>query len=213
MLPLLLLAVVLNTARGAVVIDRISVVAGKHIIKASDIDRDIRITDFLNRAPVAINPETKRKSADRLIDQAIIRDEIASGGYPRATDADAAAMMDGIRQNQYGGAEARFKQALSQYGITEPELQAELLWQLTVLKFIDERFRPGVLVTDQEVRDYYNAHLAALKRQYPRDSSFATLAPSIRSSMEGEQINKQFEMWLDDARQRMHIEYMQGAFQ
>lgn len=207
------MTVISNPVRGAVVIDRISVIAGKHIIKASDIDRDIRITDFLNRAPLAIGPETKRKSADRLIDQAIIRDEIAAGGYQRATDADAAAMLDEIRRSQYAGSDARFKQALSQYGIMERELQAELLWQLTVLRFIDERFRPGILITDQEVRDYYDQHLAALKRQYPQDGSYDTLAPKIRSSLEGEQINGQFEMWLDDARKRTRIQYIQGAFQ
>jgi hypothetical protein len=207
------MAVVSNPVQGAVVIDRISVIAGKHIIKASDIDRDIRITDFLNREPLAIGPETKRKSAERLIDQAIIRDEVAAGGYQRATDADALAMMDGIRQSQYAGSGARFKQALNQYGIMERELQAELLWQLTVLRFIDERFRPGILITDQEVRDYYDQHLAALKRQYPQDNGFDTLAPKIRSSLEGEQINRQFEMWLDDARKRTRIQYMQGAFQ
>lgn len=213
MLPLLLMAVMTGTLRGAVVIDRISVVVGKHIIKASDIDRDIRITDFLNAQPVAIDAGTKRAAANRLIDQTVIRDEIAAGGYPRAADKDATSMMNEIRQSRYGGSDARFSHALSEYHITERELQAELLWQLTVLKFIDERFRPGVLITDQQVRDYYDQRLQALKRQYPRDYSFEALAPKIRSSLEGEEVNEQFEMWLDEARKRTAVRFMQGAFQ
>ena len=38
------------------------------------------------------------------------------------------------------------RQDLNQYGVTEDELHDALLWQLTVLRFIDERFRPGVMV-------------------------------------------------------------------
>ena len=196
-----------------VVIDRIAVVVGKQVVKLSDIDRDLRDTTFLNREPLVINKETKRKAAERLIDQAVIRDEIASGGYQRATDADAMAMLAQIPQNRYGGSETRFQQALKQYGITEDELRAQLLWQLTVLRFIDERFRPGVQVTDEEMREYYDQHLAELKREYPKANSFDALKPKIQNSIEGERINQQFEMWLDNARKRSRIEYREAAFQ
>jgi hypothetical protein len=160
-----------------------------------------------------VNQDTKRKAGERLIDQTIIRDEIASGGYQRATDADAAAMLAQIRQSRYGGSDVRFRQALAQSGVTEGELQMQLLWQLTVLKFIDERFRPGVMVTDEEIREYYNMHLAELKRQYPQNNSLEALRDKIQQLLEGERINGQFEMWLDEARKRERIEYRQAAFQ
>ena len=67
----------------AVVLDRIAVIAGTHVIKASDIDRDLRLTDFLNRAQLDFSASAKRESAERLITQQIIRDEIVSGGYRR----------------------------------------------------------------------------------------------------------------------------------
>jgi peptidyl-prolyl cis-trans isomerase SurA len=199
----------------AVMIDRIAVVVGKHVVKTSDIDRDLRITAFLNREPLVINinKETKRKAAERLIDQSIIRDEIASGGYQRATDGDGMAMLAQIRQNQYGGSETRLRQGLNQYGITEDELQSQLLWQLTVLRFIDDRFRPGVQVTDEEMREYYDQHVAELKREYPKANSFDALKAKIQNSIEGERINQQFEMWLDNARKRARIEYREAAFQ
>jgi hypothetical protein len=103
--------------------------------------------------------------------------------------------------------------ALNAYGITEDQLRAHLLWQLTVIRFIDQRFRPGVLVSDEEVRAYYDQHLADLKRQYPGNNSFEALAPKIRASLEGERINKSFAEWLDQARKRTRIEYREAAFQ
>src|ERR1700733_3509225 len=60
---------------GAVILDRIAVIAGTHVIKASDIDRDTRLTDFLNRAPLDFSADAKREAAERLITQQIIRDE------------------------------------------------------------------------------------------------------------------------------------------
>jgi hypothetical protein len=198
--------------QGPVVIDRIAVIAGKHVIKTSDIERDLRVTAFLNREPLAITPDRKRKAADRLVDQAIIRDEIATGEYHRASDSDAKTMLDQIRRDRFGGSEARLSQAIEQYGLTESQLREYLLWQLTVLRFIDERFRPGVLIDDEDVRKYYEQHLNELKRKYPTDNSFAALEPKIRNLLEGERINQEFEAWLDGARKRLRIEYIQGAF-
>lgn len=197
---------------GAVVIDRIAVIVGKHAIKLSDIDRDLRLTEFLNHSPLDLSAATKRKSAERLIDQSIIRDEIATGGYDRASDADAATMLAQILHDRYAGSGARLRDALTRYGLTEDDLREELLWQLTVLKFIDERFRPAVLITDRDIRTYYDQHLAELKRQYPRDNSFTSLEPKIRSLLQGQEVNKQFEAWLDESRMSRHIQYLQEAF-
>jgi hypothetical protein len=182
-------------ARGGDVIDRIAVIVGKHVVKLSDIDRDLRVTAFLNRLPLVENAETRRKAAERLIDQQIIRDELATGGYSRPTDADAEAILRQLRT-----------QALTQYGLTEGELRAHLLWQLTVLRFIEQRFQPGVMVTDDQVRGYYDRHPEV------RKAAFAVAAPEIRKTLEGEQVNAQFEAWLDEARKGQRVEFREAAF-
>lgn len=198
---------------GAVVLDRIAVIAGTHVIKLSDLDRDIRLTDFLNRAPLNLNTSAKRQAAERLITQDIIRDEIVNGGYRRARDSQAAQMEADLLRDRYGGSEQRLDAALRQYALTEPELRKELLWELTVLQFIDQRFRGGVVVTDADVRSYYDQHLAELKRQYPKDDSLEAMTPKIRATIEGQRINQDFDAWLDDARKNYHVEFKEGAFQ
>ena len=198
---------------GAVVIDRIAVIAGKHVIKLSDIQRDLRLTEFLNSEPLNLGAARKREAAERLIDQQLIRAEIATGGYTRASDADAEALLRQIRHDRFGGIDAKMRAELTRYGLTEDGLRAQLLWQLTVLKFIQQRFQPEVAVTDQDVRTYYNQHVADLKRSNPKDSSFEALAPQIRTSLEGENVNKDFDDWLARTRQRTQIEYRQEALQ
>jgi hypothetical protein len=192
-------------ATGAVVLDRIAVVAATHVIKLSDIDRDIRLTDFLNRATLNLNPSAKRESAERLITQQIIRDEIVSGGYRRPPEVEAAQLEAQLRRDRYGDSEPRLRAALERYGLTEPELREQLLWQITVLQFINERFRGGVVVTDDDVRAYYDQH--------PKDGSFDAMEPKIRTALEGERINQAFNEWLDQARKSEPVEFKQGAFE
>ena len=92
-------------------------------------------------------------------------------------------------------------------------MQDQLLWQLTVLRFINERFRPGAQVSDDDVKKYYDGHMAELKKAFARDSSFETLESKIRETLEGEQTNKQFETWLNDSRKQIRIDYHQEALQ
>ena len=198
---------------GAVVVDRLAVIVGKHGIKSSDIYRELRATEFLNRSQPDFSADERHKAAERLIEQTIIRDEIARGGYRWASSADADALLSQIQQDRFAGSKDRMQAALASYGLTEEDFRAQLLWQLTVLRFIDQRFRNGVLITDEDVRTYYDQHLADLKRQYPQDSSFQTLEPKIRASLEGERINQNFAESMDQARKRVHVRYLEGAFE
>ena len=88
-----------------------------------------------------------------------------------------------------------------------------MLWQITVLQFINQRFSGGVVVSDAEIHTYYDQHLAELKRQYPKDDSFEALSPAIRATLEGQRTNQDFDAWLDEARKNYRVEFKQEAFQ
>jgi peptidyl-prolyl cis-trans isomerase SurA len=213
MLPALVLLAFTAVDTGAVVVDRMAVVVGKHVIKLSDILRDLRLTDFLNREPLKLTPEQKRKAAERLIDQELIRQEMIAIGTRRASAADAKMLENQLVRDRFGGSDMRLKEALARYGLTESQLRDELEWQLSVLRFIDERFRSGVFVADEDVRAYYDQHVAELRRANPHDSSFEALAPKIREKLEAGRVDESFERWLAGARMRAHIQYYQEAFQ
>jgi hypothetical protein len=200
-------------AQAATVIDWIEVIVGKHPIKLRDIERDLRLTAFLNQAPLDLSAKAKRQAADRLVDQQIIRTELAAGGYGRATDAQADALLAQISHDRFGDSAERSRATLARYGITKDELRAQLLWQLTVLQFIQQHFQPQVLVSDENVRAYYDQHAAELRREHPQNSSFEALEPDLRKTLEGEQINKDFEDWIKQSRQQIYILYREGAYQ
>lgn len=189
-----------------VVIDRIAVRVENAIVKDSDIRRSLRVTEFLNDKPPSITEGERRDAAQRLIDQAFIKQEIRLGDYPQATWEEADKQITELKKDRFK-TPVGFGQALKKYELVEPDLRFEFQWQLTVLRFIDLRFKPAVLITDQDIQKYYDAHAAALRKANPGKSSLDDLHDQIHDILAGEQVNKQFFAWLDDQRKSKKIEY------
>jgi hypothetical protein len=193
----------------AVVIDRIAVVVGNSIIKDSDIDRDLRATSFLDGQPLNLSEAKRKEAIGHLIDQVFIRREIRIGNYPVATLQEADAQLNRLKAQRFR-TQAAFDQALKRYGLTELELRTQFQWQLTVLRFIDVRFKPAVLVTDDEIEKYYREHATALRRQYPGKSD-DDLREKVRDILTAEGVNKLFFAWLDDQRNDTKIKYLEAS--
>jgi hypothetical protein len=202
---ILALLLMTGAAASAVMIDRIAIVVGNWIIKDSDIERDVRATSFLNDQPLNLSNSARKESANRLIDQLFIRHEIFIGDYPAATLEEADQQISHLKKQKFR-TESSFEQALKRYGLNDAELRTQFQLQLTVLRFIDARFRPAVLVTDDEVDKYYRDHRAALARQYP-GKSLDDIRQPIRDILSGDRVNKLFFSWLDEQRKASKITY------
>ncbi len=192
------------------IIDRIAVVVEKRIVKESDIKRDIRVTSFLNSENPDLSLASQKKAANRLIDQVFIRREIELGDYPTATLQQADQQLEKLKKDKFR-TEAAFEQALRRYELSELDLRMQFQWQLTVLRFIDVRFKPAVLVTGDEIEKYYRDHAAALRREYPGKSSLDDLRGHIREILTGEKVNQQFFAWLDDQRKDTKVQFREAS--
>jgi hypothetical protein len=192
------------------IIDRIAVLVGASIVKDSDIERDLRVTAFLNGGSLDLSKESRKKAAKRLIDQVFIRREIRIGDYPTATPQEASQQLDALKKQRFK-TNAAFLDALRRYGLTEADLRTEFQWQLSVLRFIDTRFKPAVIVTDDDIAQYYRQHQAALAREHPGKSSLEDLQDSIRETLTGEKVNQLFFSWLDEQRQNVKIQFREES--
>jgi parvulin-like peptidyl-prolyl isomerase len=194
----------------AVIIDQIAIVIGNSIIKDSDIERDLRVTEFLNGDRLDLSNPARKKAASRLIDQVFIRREIQIGSYPSATFKQADEQLDKLKRQQYK-TDTAYERVLRSYGITEADLRTQVQWQLTILSYIDIRFKPAVLVTDEDIEKYYNEHAAALERQHPGKASLDDVREQIRNIITGEKENQEFFAWLDDQRKNAKIQYLEAS--
>lgn len=172
------------------VVDRVAVVIDKKVITESEVEDEVRLTQFLNNQPLDLSAAARKAAAERLVDQTLIHNEMQMSGYaqPSATDADN--LLHSFRQEHYKAA-ASYQQALAHYGISEKELKQHLLWQVTALRFTDLRFRsmpapPGAASADR------SADRAA-------DNEAA--------------VDQQMEAWLKQARSNSKIVFKAEAFQ
>ena len=192
------------------VIDRMAISVGNQVITESQIDEELRVTAFLNNQKLKLSAEEKTKAADRLIDQALVKREMDLSRYPLPVLSDADTALKDVRAHYLN--DAAFEQALSSYPINVAQLKEHLWWQLTVLRFIDYRFRPGVQISDSEVQAYYQQQLPKWERQGVNPApSLDDERARIEQILTEQQIDQNLDRWLSEARKQVPIRYLDEA--
>lgn len=206
---LLLVTVVVCKAE---VIDRVAVVVGNGVITESEILREIRLTACLNGEPLDFSPAQKRKTAQRLVEQHLIRAESGASSYPQPDPEEVEQLLKQARDRFASPDE--FKNELERVGVTEDEVRAHLARQLATLGFLDFRFRPGIQISDDEITKYFNERLVPeLKKKDPgKEFSVDNYRLQIEQALIGERLDKASDTWLKDAHDRTRIEYRSAVF-
>lgn len=196
----------------AELIDRIAVSVGNQVITEAQILDEIRITAFLNNQEPEITPDQKRAAAERLIEQALVKREMELSRFSIPEQTEAAPLVKELRAKY--ASDASFEQALSQAALNEQKLQQHLWWQLTFLRFIDYRFRPGVQVSEAAVKAYYE------KRRTEWEQQGVKPIPTLEDSRAGierilteQRVDRALDRWLGDTRTRIEILFRKEAFE
>lgn len=205
--PAALAAVALLAAR-AEIIDRIAASVGNRVITTSDLDREIRVSALLNGVAPDFSPTVKHDTLERLIEQKLIRNELESARYPSPTDAEVEPEFVAFKKKFFKD-DAAFQQALAADGITEKDVRDALLWQRSLLLFIEVRFRPGVQVTDQEIQDYFDQTVApAARLAHPGQAvRLEDYRDQIEEKLIGQKVDQEMDRWMVAARKRNQIVY------
>jgi hypothetical protein len=194
----------------AEIVDRVSVVVGTRAIKQSEIDRDIRVVSFLNQVPPDFSSHSRKEAASRLIDQLLIRQDIQSTGAAPAALVRVEQLLAQIKKDRFAN-DTLYRQGLAQSGLSEEGLRSALMWQLTVLRFIDQRFGSATAVSDQEIEQYFNSHRSEFMKSHPAARSASDVRPEVETEVLGEHANQQFEAWIDQTRKDARIQYLEES--
>ncbi len=208
--PRWLLALAFCALLAAEVIDRIAITVANQVITASQVDEEVRVTAFLNNEKLDLSPGEKKKAAVRLIDQALIKREMDLSRYPLPALSDADGALKDVKTHYSNP--AGFEPALNDFGITEAQLQQHLWWQLTVLRFVDYRFRPGIQVPDSDVEAYYQQQLRKWKEQGVQPApSLADERAQIEEILTQQQIDDSLDRWLAETRNQVPVRFLDEA--
>ncbi len=151
----LLLMLCFAGAMGAEVVDRIVVSVGGEIITEQQVLSSLRSAALINGKPVMTGDADKKRAAQKMIELALIRIEMQTSRYPLPTEPQLADALAALKKQRFGGKEEEYEEQLKAKQISEIDLKDSLRWQLAILSFIDFRFRPGVQISDEEIKDYY----------------------------------------------------------
>jgi peptidyl-prolyl cis-trans isomerase SurA len=189
------------------IIDRIVITVGNQVITQSQVDDEIRVTAFLNREPVDLSPNARKQAAGRLIEQALIKREMDLSHYPLPEIGDAGESFQTLKATY--SSESDFQNALQAAGISDKDLTRRLWWQLTLLRFIDYRFRPGIQLPAADVQAYYRQQVS--QWQQKGTDPIPTLQESrdqIEEILTQQRIDQALEQWIKDTKKQISIRYL-----
>jgi hypothetical protein len=190
----------------AEIVDRVAIAIGYQVISELEIDEELRVTALLNHKSIPHDVNSRRDAADRLIQQFLVQGEMQASRYPAPEPKEIAEYAARVAQD-FGGSSS-LNQALANYRLDAATLERHLAVQLATLRFIEARFRPEVSVSDAEVEAFIQAERQTGPPHPPQaDRDF------VRQEIAAKQTDEALAVWLEEARKRFDIIYVDKTLQ
>jgi len=198
-----------------IVLDRVAAVVNDHVILASDIDDEIRLS-VLEPSSDGQARLTKVDALQQLISRALIeqqiRDEEARALEPSPEDVNA--RLAEIRKQLPACArgecesDAAWNTFLSTHGLAPERVESYVRYRLEILRFVEQRFRQGIQISQAQIDSYY--HDILLPQYGPGDlvPPQSQVAQRIEEILLQKQVNVLFDKWLTNLRRQGDVEIL-----
>ena len=146
------------TAQG-VVLDRVVAVVNGDVILESDVDEERRFEQIQPYREAGTF--SREKAIQRLIDRKLILQQAEIEPEDKVTDAELNKQLTTLRKDipackQYDCvSDAGWTKYLSGHGFTVEEFADRWRQRMELLRFIEMRFRAGITISDDQIKDYY----------------------------------------------------------
>lgn len=208
-------AVLAAVAGRAEIIDRVAVVVADRVVTQSEILLQLRLAAFLDGDPADLSATGRRQAAERLIEQMLVRREMELSRYPVPDPPEADALLARIRnQEPRLESDEKLRAELERYELGEEDLRQQLLWQLTLLRFVEYRFRPAVAPSEDELKVYYEKQYVARWKQLSTQPvpSYLDSRAEIESVVTQRLLDDALDRWLKQARSQTRIRFREEVF-
>jgi hypothetical protein len=209
-----------QTPNVSVVLDRVVAVVNNHAILASDLDDEIRLS-VLDPGGGGLGVLTRERALDQIISRTLIqqqiRDEDMQSVDPSAAEVDA--RLAEIRKEipacvrQNCASDDGWKAFLATHALTPERVLSYLRYRIEILRFVEQRFRQGIQIPQQDIETYYHETLLP---QYAKGEAIPPLdqvAPRIQEILLQQRVNALFDGWLENLRKQGEIEVLDPALE
>ena len=199
------------------VLDRIVAVVNDDVILESDVDEERR---FESIQPYrGSNAEFSRERAvQRLIDRTLILQQAALEPEDVITDEDLDAQVVKLRKDIPTCAEyqcetdAGWQKFLADRGFTVEEFRALWRKRMELLRFIEVRFRNGIRISDDEIKEYYEkTMLPEYAKQKAAPPKLETVSKRIEEVLLQQQVGNLLRDWLKSLRAQGSVRVMNAS--
>ena len=187
---------------GATQLDRVVGVVNGDLILESDVDEERRFAVFQPYSEPT-GSFSREQAIQRLIDRTLILQQAREQPRKPITDAEVQANLADLRKDILACKQYKcetpdgWHKFLGDNGFTEEELLRHWRDRMETLQFIEDRFRMGIRISEQQVQDYYSKTLlpkyAERKATAPKLDS---ISDRIREILLQEQVGALLDDWL-----------------
>ena len=186
-------------------IDRIVAIVGGDLILDSDVDEERRFSAFQPFRDR--NADFSRdKAIERLINRSLILQQTKLQSEDPITDEDVKKELLALRKSipECKGecdSDAGWNKFVAAQGFTEDALIHRWRQRMEVLRFIEERFRMGIRIPPQDIKNYYEkTMLPEYARQHQTPPKLETISPRIQEVLLQQQVSNLLGDWLKSLR-------------
>jgi peptidyl-prolyl cis-trans isomerase SurA len=196
-----------------VVIDRVVAVVNEDLILESDVDEERRFEEI---QPLrASTDSTRAKIIERLVDRDLILQQAALQPEDAVSDQELDAQLATMRRDipackQFQcETDEGWKKFLDSHGFSVEEFRKRWRQRMELLKFIEERFRNGVKITDAEAKTYYEkTMLPEYAKRNVTPPSLEVVQKRIQEILLQQQVGALLEDWLKSLRAQGSVRIM-----
>ncbi len=204
----------------AVVLDRVVAVVNRRVILASDVEDEMRLS-VLEPNRTGEEKPTRQHALEQLISRALIeqqiRQEDAQAAEPPPQEV--AARLHEIRTELPACVRANcasdegWNAFLAGHGLTPQRVETYMRHRLEILRFIEQRFRQGIQISQQQIAAYYTDTLLPQYAPGEPTPKLEQVAPRIQEILLEQQVNVLFDDWLANLRKQGDVEILDPALE
>jgi hypothetical protein len=188
-----------------IVLDRVVAIVNGDVLLDSDVDEERR---FEMIQPYRGRGEISRDAAvQRLIDRTLILQEAEQLPEMEVTNQELDQQLATLRKDIpeckefHCETDVGWQRYLSDHGFTETEFRARWLKRMELLRYIEMRFRSGVHITDDQIKEYYESTmLPEYARRKVTPPKLETVSQRIQEVLLQQQVSNLLRDWLASLR-------------
>lgn len=187
-------------------IDRIVAIVGSDLILDSDVNEEERFMELQPFQP-GRGDQSRNRVIERLINRELILQQAKLTPMEPITNDEVQKNLDDLKKTIpackqfHCETKAGYDAFLAAHGFTEETIQDRWRQRMEVLRFIEERFRMGVRISDEDVKTYYEkTMLPEYEKQHQVAPKLAVLEDRIREVLLQQQVSTLLADWLKSLR-------------